>query len=114
MVDECLGKSRAWEEVERRFLGIIQSGNVIPTNARICDELFVLFILFVLDAVDHALIVAITGKCQYGSFNRLVIVIIDFKTLDNQTRTANSLVWPAKVFESVMYLHKPGKALILA
>ena len=35
---------------------------------------------------------------------RLVIVIIDFKTLDNQTRTANSLVWPAKVFESVMLL----------
>ena len=55
-------------------------------DARICDE------HFILDAVDHAQIVAITGKGQNGSFDRLVIVIVDSQMLDNQTETANSLV----------------------
>ena len=105
-VDECLGKSRAWEEA--RLLRKVTLGRgrttvswrsplvsfnptmsfqpIVPTDAGICDE------HFVLDTVDHARIIAIPGKSQNGSFNRLVVVIVDSQMLDNQTDTANSLV----------------------
>ena len=66
-------------------------------DARICDE------HFVLNAVDQTRIVAITGKSQYGSFERLDIVIVDSQMLGNQKEAANSLVWLVKVFKSVMF-----------